>query len=109
MGNSVQRNVKNIGDYILGKYRPLLSLNFEANKVLVNKLIEYEQTLSTGPSPIYDPTIQYDMKKLRNSLAGYITHKYNQVLKEEETDSYSSRGSHTAPRRPRKFRRKQKR
>lgn len=97
MGNQVQRNVRNIGDIIIEKYHNHLSSDFEANKLLVNRLISYEQNLIVI-TPMYDPSVQYDLKKLRNKIAGYVTCKYNKLQKEEKFDAYSPSGSRAGPR-----------
>lgn len=107
MGNPVSHHVRAVGDLILSKCYNALSLDFESNKSLVNRLIGYEQTLDpANPSPVYRPEIQYDIKRLRNKLAGYITHEYNKLQKEEKMQfgPYSSSGSHARPKSSKKKR-----
>lgn len=93
MGTPVSHYIKTVGNIILSKYNHALSSDFESNKDLVSTLISYEQTL-ISISPTYNPEIQYSLKKLRNKLAGYITHEYNKLLKEKNFPGYSSSGSH---------------
>jgi ribosomal protein S17E len=96
MGTPVSHYVRTVGNIILDKYHNALSSDFEANKDLVSTLISYEQTL-VSISPTYNPEIRYSLKKLRNKLAGYITHEYNKLLKEKNFPGYSSSGRHSHP------------
>lgn len=109
MGNPVSRYIRSVGNMILEKYLSHVSSDFEANKDLVNKLIGYEQTLDPAkPSPVYQPGIQYDMKKLRNTLAGYITREYNKTHRTvfpmgAVRDGYDPHGSHAGPKSSKKW------
>jgi ribosomal protein S17E len=106
MGTPVSHYIRSVGDIIIEKYPNALSSDFEANKDLVNQLIEYEKTLSTKPSPVYAPGFEYRMKKLRNKIAGYITHEYNKLQREESFPGYSASGSRAQPRQKKSLKRK---
>ena len=71
MGKVRTTLVKRTARKLLEKYPELFTGDFEHNKKMVSQLIEY------------------DSKKLRNQIAGYITHLVNIAKKREKKESES--------------------
>ncbi|BAA81082.1 30S ribosomal protein S17e [Aeropyrum pernix K1] len=73
MGKVRIRLVKRTARKLLEKYPDLFTGDFEHNKRVVSQLIEYRS------------------KKLRNQIAGYITHLVNMASKRKKAEEASAR------------------
>lgn len=81
-----------LGDLIIQKCPDKITKDFEANKSLVNKVLFYE--IQSNPELIDILEGPYDAKRLRNEIAGYITHLYKKTQKHGA--GYDMHGSHKA-------------
>lgn len=81
-----------LGNLVIQKCPDKISGDFEKNKDLVSKILFYESQLEPEVIGILEG--QYDAKRLRNEVAGHITHTYKNMQKHGQ--GYDMHGNHEA-------------